>query len=136
MPHTILVADDEPTLLRLLEFVLVRQGHRLLTAANGEEALALVHRERPDLVVLDIMMPRMDGYSVAEAIRADPVSAGTPIIMLSARTQDEDIARGVAVGVDTYLTKPFAPELFIKVVAAHLDGAPMPETVRAGSGPL
>lgn len=132
MPHTILVADDEPTLLRLMEFVLVRQGHRLLAATNGEEALALAGREKPDLVVLDIMMPRLDGYAVAAAIRADPALAGLPIVMLTARTQDEDIARGVAVGVDTYLTKPFAPELLIQVVAAHLDGAPMPEAVRTG----
>lgn len=126
MPHTILVADDEPALLRLMEFMLAKQGHLLLTATNGEEALALARERRPDLVVLDIMMPKRDGYSVAAAIRADPQIQHMPIIMLTARAQEDDIARGIAVGVDTYITKPFSPEAFVRVVAAHLEGTPMP----------
>lgn len=130
MSRTILVADDEPALLRLMEFVLSRQGFTLIAATNGEDALALVRSHRPDLVVLDIMMPRRDGYSVTEEIRADPELADLPIVMLSARTQDTDIARAVAVGVDAFLPKPFAPELFVRVVAALLEGAPMPADVQ------
>jgi CheY-like chemotaxis protein len=120
MSRTVLVADDEPALLRLMEYLLTREGHRLLTATNGDEALQIARDERPDLVVLDIMMPRQDGYMVAQAIRADTVIGKTPIIMLSARAQEEDIARGVAVGVDTYLTKPFSPEQLLELVATYL----------------
>ena len=121
MPHTILVADDEPALLRLMEFVLARQGHTLITATNGEEALAEARRQRPDLIVLDIMMPRMDGYQVAEAIRADDDLKGTPIIMLSAKAQDEDIARGLEAGVDQYVTKPFSPDELTALVTNYLE---------------
>jgi CheY-like chemotaxis protein len=119
---TILVADDEPALLRLMAFVLQKQGHIMLTASNGEDALRMVRQHRPDLVVLDIMMPRLDGFEVAQTIRADPEIAGTPIVMLSAKAQDEDVQRGLAAGVDTYITKPFAPEQLAQVVADLLSG--------------
>ncbi len=104
-----------------MEFVLAKQGHTMLTATNGEEALAEARRERPDLVVLDIMMPRMDGYQVAEAIRADDDLKNTPIIMLSAKAQDEDIARGVEAGVDHYVTKPFSPDELTALVTNYLE---------------
>lgn len=120
MPAKILVVDDEPALLRLMEYVLARAGHTMVTATNGEEALAAARRERPDLIVLDIMMPRMDGYQVAEIIRADADLQTTPIIMLSAKAQDEDIERGMAVGVDQYVTKPFAPDELAALVSDHL----------------
>lgn len=119
---TILVADDEPALLRLMSFVLQKQGYCMLTASNGEEALGIVRECRPDLVVLDIMMPRMDGFEVARAIRREPEIADTPIVMLSAKAQDEDIERGLSCGVDTYITKPFAPEQLAQVVADLLRG--------------
>lgn len=123
MSSTILVVDDEPALLRLMEFLLARQGYTMLTATNGEEALERIRSHRPDLVVLDIMMPKMDGYSVAEAMRADadPQVARTPIIMLSAKAQDEDIERGLQAGVNEYITKPFSPEAFAELVVAHLE---------------
>nr|CAA9222791.1 hypothetical protein AVDCRST_MAG63-581 [uncultured Armatimonadetes bacterium] len=120
MPHTILVADDEPALLRLMEFLLAKQGHTMLTATNGEEALEEARKHRPDIIVLDIMMPKLDGYQVAEAIRADEDLRRTPIIMLSAKAQDEDIERGVSVGVDTYMTKPFSPEELTRLVSTYL----------------
>ncbi len=119
---TILVADDEPALLRLMSFVLQKQGHVMLTATNGEEALQMVREQRPDLVVLDIMMPRLDGFQVAERIRSEPEIAGIPIVMLSAKAQDEDVERGLAAGVNTYITKPFAPEQLAIVVADLLRG--------------
>jgi DNA-binding response OmpR family regulator len=125
MSHKILVVDDEPALLRLMEYVLSRAGYTMLTATNGEEALHETRRERPDLIVLDIMMPRMDGYQVAEAIRSDPDPdlRRTPIIMLSAKAQEEDIERGIEAGVDHYVTKPFTPDALTALVATHLNGS-------------
>jgi CheY-like chemotaxis protein len=119
MPHTILVVDDEPALLRLMEFVLDRQGYRLVTATNGEEALEQARASRPDVIVLDIMMPKLDGYQVAEALRADAELSGIPIIMLSAKAQEEDIERGVEAGVDRYITKPFSPEELAVIVSEY-----------------
>lgn len=126
-PPTILVVDDEPALLRLMEFVLQKQGYAMITATNGDEALEMLNAHHPDLVVLDIMMPRRDGYQVAEAIRANPALAATPIVMLSAKAQEEDIERGISVGVNTFITKPFAPENLTRVVAALLAGETVPQ---------
>jgi two-component system alkaline phosphatase synthesis response regulator PhoP len=133
--RTILVVDDEPALLRLMAFLLQRKGYGMLTATNGEEALHVIREQRPDLVLLDIMMPRLDGYEVAEAIRADPATAEIPIVMLSAKAQDEDIERGLAAGVDSYITKPFDPEKLAETVAAFLSGDPAspPEPAKRGS---
>ena len=122
MPHKILVVDDEPALLRLMEFVLERQGYVMITATNGEEALEAARSNRPDLIVLDIMMPKLDGYQVAEALRADTELSRIPIIMLSAKAQDEDIERGVQAGVDQFITKPFSPEALAEVVSGYLGG--------------
>ena len=120
MAYKILVVDDEPTIVRLMEFILARQGHDVLVAVNGEEALQTIKTHQPDLVLLDIMMPRIDGYQVAQRVRADPQTAALPIIMLSAKAQDEDIRRGVEVGVDEYVTKPFTPDHLVHVVARYL----------------
>ena len=120
MPYKILIADDEPTIVRLMEFILARQGHEMIVAVNGEEALQKIRTEQPDLVLLDIMMPRIDGYEVAQQLRADPATAALPIIMLSAKAQEEDIRRGVEVGVDEYVTKPFSPEHLVHVVSEYL----------------
>lgn len=126
MPYRILVVDDEPTLVRLMEFILAKQGHTMLVATNGEEAILRVRADRPDLVLLDIMMPRIDGYEVARMIREDALIKDTPIIMLSAKAQEADIARGLEVGVNEYITKPFAPDKLVEVVNAYLQtlGAP------------
>jgi len=120
MAYKILVVDDEPTIVRLMEFILARQGHEMIVAVNGEEALEKIQSQRPDLVLLDIMMPRIDGYEVAQRLRADPATAALPIIMLSAKAQDEDIRKGVEVGIDEYITKPFTPDYLVQVVAKYL----------------
>ena len=120
MAYKILVVDDEPTIVRLMEFILARQGHEMIVAVNGEEALHKIRTQQPDLVLLDIMMPRIDGYEVAQRVRADPATAALPIIMLSAKAQEEDIRKGVDVGVDEYITKPFSPEHLVHVVADYL----------------
>ena len=128
MAYKILVVDDEPTIVRLMEFILARQGHEMIVAVNGEEALEKIKSQQPDLVLLDIMMPRIDGYEVAQRLRADPATASLPIIMLSAKAQDEDIRKGVEVGVDEYVTKPFTPDHLVQVVAKHLDRLKKAET--------
>lgn len=121
MAYKILVVDDEPSIVRLMEFILARQGHEMLVAVNGEEALQAVQTHQPDLVLLDIMMPRIDGYEVARTLRADPQTANMPIIMLSAKAQEEDIQKGIDVGVNEYITKPFSPEQLVHVVTEYLN---------------
>jgi DNA-binding response OmpR family regulator len=123
MAHKILVVDDEPNILRLMEFILAQQGHEMLVAVNGEEALQTIQTHRPDLVLLDIMMPRIDGYEVARLLRADSATANLPIIMLSAKAQEEDIRRGIEIGVTEYITKPFSPEHLVHRVADFLHQA-------------
>jgi len=105
----ILVVDDEPFILRALTFVLNREGYRTLSACNGEEALARIREAKPPLVFLDVMMPRRNGFEVCQEIKADPGTAGTHIILLTAKGQESDRARGMAVGADEYMTKPFSP---------------------------
>lgn len=123
MAYKILVVDDEPPILRLMEFILAREGHQMLVAVNGEEALAQVAEHKPDLILLDIMMPRIDGYEVVRRLRADPDHAAIPIIMLSAKAQDADVQKGVDVGVNEYVTKPFSPPHLVEVVNKYLQPA-------------
>jgi CheY-like chemotaxis protein len=131
--HRILVVDDEPAIVRLMEYVLDRQGYTVQTAADGDEALRLVGAFRPDLILLDVMMPRKDGYTVAEAIRTDPDLARIPIIMLSAKAQDTDVEQGLAAGADIYLTKPFEPDGLLETVARCLAPGNMPISGRSGT---
>lgn len=108
MTHTVLIADDEPNILVSLEFLLRREGHRILVAHDGAEALDMIRRDHPALVLLDAMMPGLTGFEVCEAVRADPAIAGTRILMLSAKARPTDLARGLGAGADAYVTKPFA----------------------------
>ena len=105
----ILVCDDDPVILRLLEVNLELEGFDVLTGNNGEEGVEIAKRELPDLVILDIMMPRMDGYQACQAIKADESTTHIPVIFLSAKAQAADIERGKSYGVAEYLTKPFDP---------------------------
>lgn len=123
MAYKILVVDDEPPILRLMEFILAREGHQMVVAVNGEEALARVAEHKPDLILLDIMMPRIDGYEVVRRLRADPDHSAIPIIMLSAKAQDGDVQKGVDVGVNEYVTKPFSPPHLVEVVNKYLKPA-------------
>jgi DNA-binding response OmpR family regulator len=110
MPHKVLVVDDEPHVVRLVEINLSQLGFQVRSAANGEEALARVAEETPDLVILDVMMPKMDGFEALSRLRADAATAEIPVIMLTARAQDEDTFEGYGRGAQWYLTKPFAPD--------------------------
>jgi two-component system, OmpR family, alkaline phosphatase synthesis response regulator PhoP len=106
MPKCILVADDEERIRSLLQAYLTQEGFRVVTAANGKDALAMARRERPDLVILDIMMPEMDGY---EFMRLHIKEHDTPIILLTARIEESDKVVGLELGADDYVTKPFSP---------------------------
>jgi DNA-binding response OmpR family regulator len=110
MNHKVLIADDEPNILISLEFLMKREGHQVLLAKNGIEALEAIRRERPALVLLDVMMPGKNGYEVCQAVRADEALAGTKILMLTAKGRDTDIAQGLGVGADGYMTKPFSTQ--------------------------
>jgi DNA-binding response OmpR family regulator len=117
---TVLVADDEPHLLRLVKFRLEREGYNVITATDGEAALELARSERPDLCVLDVMMPKRSGFEVLKALREDESHAGMKVIMLTARAQDRDVDAGFSLGADDYLTKPFSPQELRVRVGAHL----------------
>ena len=106
----ILAADDDPDIRELVAFRLERSGYTVLQAADGEEALALALEHKPDLAVLDVMMPKMDGFEVVRRLRAEEATKRMPIIMLTARAQDSDVEAGFDAGVDDYLRKPFSPQ--------------------------
>lgn len=106
--HTVLIADDEPNILISLEFLMKREGHRVLLARDGDEALAAIRAERPALVLLDVMMPGRTGFEVCQAVRAEPAIAATKILLLTAKGRDTDVAQGLGVGADGYMTKPFS----------------------------
>jgi two-component system, OmpR family, alkaline phosphatase synthesis response regulator PhoP len=108
MPASILIADDEPNIVLSLEFILKQAGHRVRVAADGEAALAAVGEEPPDLLVLDAMMPKRDGFNVCGAIRANPAWGSVRILMLTAKGSDAERDKGLALGADDYLTKPFS----------------------------
>jgi two-component system alkaline phosphatase synthesis response regulator PhoP/two-component system response regulator VicR len=109
MQKYVLAVDDEPHIRRLVEVNLQRAGYRVGTACDGQEALERIREEPPDMVVLDVMMPRMDGFELLRRLKADPGTAEIPILMLTAKAQDADIFRGWQSGVHCYLTKPFNP---------------------------
>jgi len=104
----VLIADDEANIVISLEFLMKREGHRVSIARDGDAALAAIRAERPDLVLLDVMMPGKSGFEVCQAVRADESLAGVKILMLSAKGRDTDLAKGNALGADAYMTKPFS----------------------------
>ena len=115
---TILIVDDEPPILDLVRFTLEDADVRVVEASDGVEALALARRVRPDLILLDVHMPRLDGLEACRQIRREPDLARTPIIMLTAAGQEADRARGREAGADEYLTKPFSPLALLALVEA------------------
>ena len=115
----ILVVDDEPDLLELVQYNLAAAGHDVTCVGSGEEALAAVGSLRPDLVILDVLLPGMDGLDVCEALKGDAQTSIIPIVMLTARGEEADVVTGLEVGADDYLTKPFSPrELLARIKAA------------------
>ena len=105
-PATLLIVDDEPQVRKLLETLLQHEGYQTLSASSGEEALQLVARQPPDLILLDIMMPGMDGYEVASQLKGDETTAGIPIIMLSALSEPSARVSGLETGAEEFISKP------------------------------
>jgi two-component system, OmpR family, alkaline phosphatase synthesis response regulator PhoP len=104
----ILIVDDEPNIVISLEFLMKREGFEVAVAGDGETALRLMAEQRPDLVLLDVMLPRKSGYEVCAAIRANPALQATKIVLLTAKGRETEMAKGMALGADTYMTKPFS----------------------------
>jgi twitching motility two-component system response regulator PilH len=121
MAHeTILVVDDSPTDLRLVTGVLRDQGYRLLTAADGEEALETAARENPDLVLLDVILPKKNGFQVCRQLKSSPETSGIKVVLLTGKSQESDRFWGLKQGADAYLTKPFAQEELLASVRGLL----------------
>ena len=112
----ILICDDDPVILRLLEVNLELEGYEVLSARNGEEALEIASAEKPDLVILDIMMPKLDGYQTAERLKSQDDTKEIPVVFVSAKAQLSDIEKGKSYGVADYLTKPFDPSDLLEIV--------------------
>jgi len=127
MAKKILVVDDERHIVRLVEVNLQRAGYDVETAYDGVEALEKVKNAKPDMIVLDVMMPRMDGFEVLQNLQANAGTADIPVIMLTAKAQDADIFKGWQSGVSSYLTKPFNPRellTFVERIFQSLDEGP------------
>ncbi|HVA32136.1 MAG TPA: response regulator [Gaiellaceae bacterium] len=106
----VLVADDDSDIRELVTYRLTRSGYDVIGAADGEEAFELAASREPDLCVLDVMMPKLDGLELTRRLRALPATAATPVILLTARSQEDDVERGFDAGADDYLRKPFSPD--------------------------
>ncbi|MBI5125678.1 MAG: response regulator, partial [Planctomycetes bacterium] len=116
----ILVVEDEKDLTELIKYTLEKEGFQVFSASNGEEGLKLVQRKRPALVLLDLMLPVIDGLEVCRRIKKDPQTAATPVVILTVKDAEADIVSGLEVGADDYITKPFSPRVLIARVRAIL----------------
>lgn len=116
MTKKILIADDEPNIVMSLEFLMEQSGYQVAVARDGEEALQLMARFGPDLVLLDVMMPLRNGYEVCQSIRENPAWDRVKVVMLSAKGRDLEVSQGLALGADAYVTKPFSTKALIAQV--------------------
>lgn len=108
MTKKILIADDEPNIVISLEFLMKREGYEVLIANDGEEAVQRIRADMPDLVLLDVMMPKKSGFEVCQEVKSTPELQSTRILMLTAKGRDTEVAKGLALGADAYMTKPFS----------------------------
>jgi len=120
MPARILAVDDSPTVLEMITQILESAGYSVLTAIDGAEALDAARAERPDLILLDVMLPKLDGYRVCRLLKFDQNYRDIPIIMLTAKAEDQAMATGIRTGADQYLTKPVDPDTLLSAIAAEL----------------
>lgn len=123
MTKKILIADDEPNIVVALEFLLEKSGYEVRVAANGNEVLGLLESFRPDLVLLDVMMPQVSGYEVCQRMRARADWRGIKIVMLSAKGREVEVSKGMSLGADLYVTKPFSNTELVATIAKLLSGA-------------
>ncbi|MBK7767865.1 MAG: response regulator [Sulfuritalea sp.] len=121
MTKKILIADDEPNIVISLEFLLRREGYEVVVAQDGLEALAQVRAERPDMAILDVMMPHRNGFEVCQDLRQDPEFKDLRIMMLTAKGRDTEVSKGMALGADIYMTKPFSTKELIAKVKALIE---------------
>jgi len=122
MSGALLVIEDDAATARLVEYTLTRQGYEVITAGDGLEGLNKAREERPALVILDVMLPGIDGFELCHRLRSDPATAGIRILMFSARAQEADRESGLHAGADAYLTKPASPEAIVRTVRGLLKG--------------
>ena len=123
MTHKVLIADDEPNIVISLEYLLKRAGYQVLVARDGQQAIDAIRRERPALVLLDVMMPIKSGHEVCAELRADEALRDTRVLMLSAKGRGTDVEKGLGVGADAYMTKPFSTKELAAKVAEMLGTA-------------
>lgn len=120
MPGTIAIVEDEANIVELIKYNLDREGYRTISASNGRKGLELVRKELPDLVILDLMLPELDGLSVCKQLRSEPQTKSIPIIILTAKSEEADRVLGLEMGADDYVTKPFSPRELVARVRAVL----------------
>ena len=122
MAATILVVDDDPVILQLLQVNFEMEGFTVITAADGREGVERTRADRPDVVVSDVMMPRMSGLELVAELKGDPATASIPVLLLTAKAQQADVSSGLEQGADDYVTKPFEPLDLVDRVNRLLDG--------------
>ena len=122
MANSVLIVEDEPNIILSLEFLMKKAGYDVAVERDGDAALAAMARSVPDLILLDVMLPKRNGYQVCESIRNDPVLAGIKVIMLTAKGRDVERDKGIALGADAYITKPFSTREVVDMVRQMLDG--------------
>jgi DNA-binding response OmpR family regulator len=127
MAQKVLIADDEPNIVTSLEYLMTRSGYEVQVARNGEEALALVATFMPDLVLLDVMMPQRSGYEVCQKMRERPEWRHIRIVMLSAKGREAEVSKGLSLGADAYVTKPFSNRELMAKIAELLGASGAPE---------
>jgi DNA-binding response OmpR family regulator len=116
----VLAVDDSPTILEMIKAILIAGGYEVITASDGAEALETARAEKPDLILLDVMLPKLDGYRVCRLLKFDQNYKSIPIIMLTAKTEEQAMATGIRTGANQYLTKPVEPERLLAAVAEEL----------------
>ena len=121
MTRSILIADDEPNILISLEYLMKREGYAVSLARDGEEAVQSILRDRPDLVLLDVMMPKKSGFEVCQEVRANDAARDTLILMLTAKGRETDVAKGLGLGADAYMMKPFSTKELVQKVREMLE---------------
>ena len=124
MTTKILIADDEPNILLSIEYLMKREGYEVHVARDGQQALEVLRRERPRLILLDVMMPLKTGFEVCQELRADDALKDTLVLMLTAKGRDTDLAKGLGVGADAYMTKPFSTKALVQKVKELLASPP------------
>ncbi len=122
MTNKILIADDEQNIVISLEFLMKREGFEVSIAQDGEEAINRIRADMPDLVLLDVMMPKRNGFEVCQEVKADPALQAVKVLMLTAKGRDTEVTKGLALGADAYMTKPFSTKELVEKVRSLLSG--------------